>query len=90
MWQPDTLVHIKTLCAILAVCTNCCYFCRAKTGVRGCHIDDIAVDMTSDNILLFVPQAKGDQRRTAADKPLLRLPIVALPLVADLLEAFTA
>jgi hypothetical protein len=47
-------------------------------------MDDIAVDMIGVNILLFVRKAKGDQRRTAADKPLLQLPIDA-----DLLEAFT-
>jgi hypothetical protein len=61
-WQPDNLVHIKTFRAMLAVCTNYCYFCRAKTGVR-CHMDDIAVDRTGGNILLFVRKAKGDQRR---------------------------
>ena len=88
-WQPDNLVQIKTFRAMLAVCTNYCYFCRAETGVR-CHVDDIAVDRTGGNILLFVRKAKGDQRRTAADKPLLQLPITAVPLLADLLEAFTA
>ena len=53
-------------------------------------MDDIAVDRTGGNILLFVRKSKGDQRRTAADKPLLQLPITAVPLLADLLEAFTA
>jgi hypothetical protein len=52
-------------------------------------MDDIAVDKASDNILLFVRKAKGDQRRTAADKPLLQLPIAEVPVLADLLEAFT-
>jgi hypothetical protein len=88
-WQPDNLVHIKTFRAILAVCTNCCYFCHAETGVR-CHMGDIAVDMTSGNILLFIRKANGDQRRTAADRPLLQLPIAAVSLLADLLDAFTA
>jgi hypothetical protein len=45
IWQPDNLVHIKTFRAILAVCTNYCYFCLAETGVR-CHMADIAVDRT--------------------------------------------
>jgi hypothetical protein len=53
-------------------------------------MDDIAVDRTGDNILSIVRKAKGDQRRTAADKSLLQLPITAVPLLADLLEAFTA
>jgi hypothetical protein len=87
-WQPDNLVQIKTFRAILAVCTNYCYFRRAETGVR-CHMDDIAVDRTGGNILLFIRKAKGDERRTAADKPLLQLPITAVPLLADLMEAFT-
>jgi hypothetical protein len=51
--QPDTLVHIKTCRAILAVCTNYSYFCRAETGVRF-HMDDIAVDKTGGKVLLFV------------------------------------
>jgi hypothetical protein len=45
--------------------------------------------MTGDNILLCVRKARGEQRRTAADKPLIQLPIDALPLLADLMEAFT-
>jgi hypothetical protein len=88
-WQPDTLVHIKTFREILDVCTNNCCFCRAETRAH-CHMDDIAVDMSGGNILLVVRKAMGDQRRTAADKPLLQLPTVGVPLVADLLEAFTA
>jgi hypothetical protein len=87
--QPDNLAQIKTFRAILAVCTNYCYFCRAETGVR-CHMDDIAVDRTGGNILLSIRKAKGGHRRTAADKPLLELPIIAAPRLADLLEAFTA
>jgi hypothetical protein len=66
-----------------------CYFCRAETGVR-CHMDDIAVDRTGRNILLFIRKAKGDHRRTAADKALLQLPIIAVSLLADLMEALTA
>jgi hypothetical protein len=86
-WQPDNLVHIMTFRAILAICNNYCYFCRAETGVR-CHMDDNAVDKTGGYILLFIRKAKGDQRRTAADKPLLQLAIAAVTL-ADLHEAFT-
>jgi hypothetical protein len=52
-------------------------------------MDDIAVDMTGGNILLFIRKVKGDQRRTAANKPLLQLPIVAIPVLANLMEAFT-
>jgi hypothetical protein len=51
-------------------------------------MDDIAVDKTGGNILLVVRKAKGDQHRTAADKPLLPLPVVAVPLLADILGAF--
>jgi hypothetical protein len=53
-------------------------------------MDDIAVDRTGGNILLFIRKAKGDHRRTAADKPLLQFPITIVPLVADLLKEFTA
>jgi hypothetical protein len=87
-WPPDNIVETKTFRAILAVCTNYCYFCGAGTSVR-CQMNDIAVDRTGGNILLFLQKAKGDHRRTAADKPLLQLPITAVPLLADLMEAFT-
>jgi hypothetical protein len=88
--EPDARAgDIKTFRAMPAVCTNYCCFCRAGTGVR-CHMDDIAVDRTGGNILLFERKAKEDQRRTAADKPLLQFPITAVPLLADLLEALTA
>jgi hypothetical protein len=53
-------------------------------------MDDIAVNRTGGNKLLFTRKAKGDQRRTAADKALLQLPISAIPLLPDLMEAFTA
>jgi hypothetical protein len=72
--QPRTYQDFR---AILAIYTNYCYFCRAKTGIR-CHMDDIAVDRTGRNILLFIRKVKGDHRRTAADKPLLQLPIIAV------------
>jgi hypothetical protein len=89
-WQPDNLLEIKTFRAILAVCTNYCYFCRVETGVR-CHTDEIsAVDRTGGNILLFIRKAKRDQRRITPDKPLLQLPITVIPLLADLMEVFTA
>jgi hypothetical protein len=53
-------------------------------------MDDIAVNMTGGNIMLFVRKAKGDQHRTAANKPLLQLPAIAVvPLLVDLMEAFT-
>jgi hypothetical protein len=47
------------------------------------------VDRTGGNILLFIRKAKGDPRRTAADNLLLQLSITTVPLLADLLEAFT-
>jgi hypothetical protein len=53
-------------------------------------MDDIAVDKIGGNILLFIRKAKGDQRRTAADKPLQQLPTAGIPLLADLMEAFAA
>jgi hypothetical protein len=53
-------------------------------------MDGIAVDRTGGNILLFIRKAKGNHRRTAADKPLLQFPITAVPVLADLQEVFTA
>jgi hypothetical protein len=47
-------------------------------------VDDVAVDKTGDNIMLFVRKAKGDQRRTADDKPLLQISISGVPLLVDL------
>jgi hypothetical protein len=53
-------------------------------------MEDIAVDRTGGDIPIFVRKTKGDQRRTAADKPLLQIPILAVLLLADLMEAFSA
>jgi hypothetical protein len=53
-------------------------------------MDDIAVDMAVGNILLFIRKAKGYRRRTAADKLLLQLPVITIPLLADIMEAFIA
>jgi hypothetical protein len=53
-------------------------------------MDDIAVDKTGGTIVLFVRRAKGGQHRTVPHKPLLQFPIVEVPLLACLLEAFTA
>jgi hypothetical protein len=48
-----------------------------------CHVDEITVDKTGKNILLFVRKGKGDQHKTATDKPLLQIQILAVHLLAD-------
>ena len=46
----------------------------------------MTVDRPSGQIWLFIRKVKGDQRRSATDKPILAIPITANPTLADLLE----
>jgi hypothetical protein len=71
--------------ALLAVCTNYAFFYKAEYGVH-CLTQDMTVDRPSGQIWLFIRKAKGDQRRTATDKPIVVIPITANPTLADLLE----
>jgi hypothetical protein len=69
--------------ACLAVCVNYIFFCRAKTGAQ-CQIGDIAVDIPTQQICLFVQKSKGDQRRDTRDKLVFAMPISANPILADM------
>jgi hypothetical protein len=73
--------------ALLAVCTNYAFFCRAESGVR-CLTHDLVVDRPFKQIWLFIRKAKGDHRRCAADKPILAIPTADNPTLADLLEHY--
>jgi hypothetical protein len=46
----------------------------------------MTVDRPSGQIWIFIGKAKGDQRRDVADKPIMAIPIIANPALADLLE----
>jgi hypothetical protein len=61
------------------------FFYRAEYGVR-CLTHDLTVDRPYGQIWLFIRKARGDQRRNAADKPILAMPITANPALADLVE----
>jgi hypothetical protein len=84
-WTPLTRRIIAKLRAILAVCTNYAFFCRAKSGVQ-CLTRDLTVDRPSRQIGLFIRKAKGDQRCGATDNPIMAIPIDANPALADLLQ----
>jgi hypothetical protein len=47
---------------------------------------DMTVDRPYRPIWLFIRKAKGDQRRNAADKPIMAMPITANPALVDLME----
>jgi hypothetical protein len=86
-WTPTSRHLIAQFRALLTVCTNYAFFCRAELGVR-CLTHDLVVDRPSKKIWLFIRKAKGDQRRSAADKPILAIPTAANPTLADLLEYY--
>jgi hypothetical protein len=88
-WTPPSRHLIARFRALLAVCTNYAFFCRAKSCVR-CLTQDLAVERPSGEIWLFIRKAKGGQRRSAADKPILAIPTAANPTLADLLEWYCA
>lgn len=88
-WTPDNIATLQVIRASLASVTNYLYFCRAETGVT-CPTGDVVVDRPSGQILLFVRKSKGDLLRRTTDKPLLQVPIDEHPIVADLLEWYTA
>jgi hypothetical protein len=73
----------------MAVCTNYAFLCRAEYGVH-CLTQDLNVDRPSGQIWLFIRKAKGDQRHSATDKPILAIPITANLTLADLMEWFCA
>ena len=86
-WTPTSRHLIARFRALLAVCTTYAFFCRAESGVR-CLSGDLVVDRPSQKIWLFIRKAKGDQRRSAVDKPILAIPTTANPVLADLLEYY--
>jgi len=87
-WTPAALPQMQRFRACLAVCVNYTFFCRAETGAR-CQTGDLVVDRPSQQICLFVRKSKGDQRRDAADKPVIAIPVAANPVLADLLIYYT-
>jgi hypothetical protein len=50
----------------------------------------VTVEQPSGQIWLFIRKAKGDQRHSAAEKPILAIPIKTNPTLADLLEWYCA
>jgi hypothetical protein len=88
MWTPVTPPSrhlIAKFRALRAVCANYAIFCKAESEIR-CLTHDLILDRPSGQIWLFIRKAKGDQRRNAAEKPILSIPITANPALADLLE----
>jgi hypothetical protein len=63
-WTPASLTLIQRFRALLAVCVNCTFFCRAENGTR-CLTCDLTVDIPSQQICMFVRKSKGNQRRDA-------------------------
>jgi hypothetical protein len=84
-WSPATRTQLERFRACLAECVNYTFFCRAKTGAR-CQTGDLTVNRPSHQICLFVRKSKGDQRR---DKLVFAVPIVANPILADLLDYYS-
>jgi hypothetical protein len=87
-WSPTAMPLLQRFRACLAVCVNYASFCRAETGAI-CMSRDLTVDRPSQQICLFVPKSKGDQRRDTRDKLVLTIPIPANPILADLLDYYT-
>jgi hypothetical protein len=85
---PAALPLLQRFRACLAVCVNYTFFGRAETGAR-CLTGDLTVDRHSPQICLFVRKSKGDQRRDTRDKLVLKVPIPANLILADLLDYYT-
>jgi hypothetical protein len=88
-WTPPTRQFVARLRKLLAVCTNYTFFCIEEFGVR-CLTQDQTVDRPSGQIWLLKSKrqskSKRRQRRNAADKPILVVPITANSALADLVE----
>eukprot|EP00873_Tetraselmis_striata_P046225 jgi/Tetstr1/466489/TSEL_010996.t1 len=54
-----------------------------------CETGDLVVDRPSGSILPYARKQKGDQRTRVSAKPLINLPIAAIPDFADLLDWYT-
>jgi hypothetical protein len=76
---PSAIGSVYELCVFL------------QSGIRSPVLtQDLTVDRPSGQIWLFIRKAKGDKRRSAADKPILAIPTKANPTLADLLEWYCA
>eukprot|EP00873_Tetraselmis_striata_P000849 jgi/Tetstr1/421113/TSEL_012157.t2 len=87
-WEPANIAGIRAFRAALATITAYVFLCRAESGIS-CETGDLVVDRPSGSILLYVRKQKGDQRTRVSAKPLITLPIAAVPDFADLLDWYT-
>eukprot|EP00873_Tetraselmis_striata_P026855 jgi/Tetstr1/447119/TSEL_034557.t1 len=88
VWEPANIADIRAFRAALATITAYVFLCRAESGIS-CETGDLVVDRPSGSILLYVRKQKGDQRTRVSAKPLINLPIAAVPDFADLLDWHT-
>jgi hypothetical protein len=88
-WTPPARHPIARFRALLALCMNDAFFCRAEYGVS-CLTQDMYVNRPSGKIKLFIQKAEGDERRYAAEKPIMAIPIKTNPTLADMLEWYCA
>eukprot|EP00873_Tetraselmis_striata_P014456 jgi/Tetstr1/434720/TSEL_023773.t1 len=88
VWEPANIADIRAFRAALATITAYVFLCRAESGIS-CETGDLVVDRPSGSILLYVRKQKGDQRTRVSAKPLINLPIAAVPDFADLLDWYT-
>eukprot|EP00873_Tetraselmis_striata_P013616 jgi/Tetstr1/433880/TSEL_023060.t1 len=87
-WEPANIADIRAFRAALATITAYVFLCRAESGIS-CETGDLVVDRPSGSILLYVRKQNGDQRTRVSAKPLITLPIAAVPDFADLLDWYT-
>eukprot|EP00873_Tetraselmis_striata_P000142 jgi/Tetstr1/420406/TSEL_011522.t2 len=88
VWEPANIADIRAFRAALATITAYVFVCRAESGIS-CETADLVVDRPSGSILLYVRKQKSDQRTRVSAKPLINLPIAAVPDFADLLDWYT-
>jgi hypothetical protein len=86
-WTPPALTLIRRFRALLAMCVNYTFLCRAETGTR-CLKGDLTIDKASQHICLFVRKSKADQACDTRDKLVLAVPITANPMISDLLDYY--
>eukprot|EP00873_Tetraselmis_striata_P015541 jgi/Tetstr1/435805/TSEL_024694.t1 len=87
-WEPANIADICAFRAALATITSYVFVCRAESGIS-CETGDVVVDRSSGGILLYARKQKDDQQFRVSAKPLMDLPIAAVPDFDDLLDSYT-
>ena len=85
-WDKPKCPKLLQFRALVAVLVNYTFFCRGECGVS-MQTGDLAVH--DETITLFLRKVKGRTACTAAQLPLLQIPVASLPRLANLIATFS-